>query len=127
MAVKLIQFGLNYFVTSSWRVWEHARTKTRASYALRLGPKPQMLDSGASVGPTFLVPGRSETGSPLHDKDSAVIVADNIGAVSPQILTLMPAVICDKACAACIRLGFLPTGIEGFTPQLYKPINWIAL
>ena len=85
-----------------------------------------MLDSGASVGPTFLVPGRSETGSPLHNKDSAVIVADNIGAVSPQILILMPAVICDKACAACIR-RILPTGIEGFTPQLYKPINWIAL
>ena len=51
-------------------------------------------------------PGRSETGSPLHNKDSAAMVADDIGAVSPQTLILMPAVVCGAACAACIRLGF---------------------
>ena len=50
--------------------------------------------------------GRSETGSPLHNKDPAVTVADDIGAVSRQILILMPAVICRAACAACTRLGF---------------------
>ena len=50
--------------------------------------------------------GRSETGSPLHNKDSAAMVADDIGAVSPQTLILMPAVVRGVACAACIRLGF---------------------
>ena len=48
--------------------------------------------------------GRSETG--LHNKDPAVTVADDIGAVSRQNLILMPAIICRAACAACTRLGF---------------------